>query len=92
MITLALAVMGGILIAVTTGLFGREKTPGKKSQIGLVALAIIVALVGLLDMNGAAAIGLYLTLFGGVAWVVSAAWQLSLSKRQTTHHEEPAAL
>lgn len=91
LITLALAVVGGILLAVTTGLFGNEKVPGKKSQIGLLALAIIVALVGLLDMNGAAAIGLYLTLFGGVAWVVGAAWQLSVSKQQAAQRGEPAA-
>lgn len=80
-ITLALAVIGGIMLGRTTGLFGKERVPGKKSQIGLLVLATLVALIGLLDMNGAAAIGLYLTLFGGVAWVVGAAWQLSVSKQ-----------
>ncbi len=80
-ITLALAAAGGIVLALTTGLFGKQKVPGKKSQISLLVLATLVALIGLLDMNGAAAIGLYLTLFGGVAWVVGAAWQFSISKQ-----------
>jgi hypothetical protein len=31
----------------------------------------------LIDMNGAVAIGLYLTLFAGIAWLVGAIWQLS---------------
>jgi hypothetical protein len=86
---LALAVAGGIVFAMTTGLFGKEKLPGKKSQISLLVLAILTALIGLFDMNGAAAIGLYLTLFGGVAWVVGAAWQLSVSKQDAV---EPGAV
>ena len=80
-ITLALAAVGGIVLGLTTGLFGKQKVPGKKSQISLLVLATLVALIGLFDINGAAAIGLYLTLFGGVAWVVGAAWQLSISKQ-----------
>ena len=80
-ITLVAAVAGAIVLSVTSGLFGEARTPGKASQISLLVLAVIVALIGLLDMNGAAAIGLYLTLLAGVAWVVGAAWQLSLSKQ-----------
>ena len=89
-ITLALAVAGGIVLALTTGLFGRQKVPGKKSQIPLLVLATLVALVGLMAMSGAAAIGLYLTLFGGIAWVVGAAWQLSISKQNASQPDEPA--
>ena len=90
-ITLVLAVGGGIVLSLTTGLIGKPKTPGKWSQISLLVLAALVALVGLIDMNGAAAIGLYLTLFGGVAWVVGAAWQLSISKQNVDQPEEAAA-
>jgi hypothetical protein len=78
-ITLAAAVAGAVVLALTSGLVGSEKSPGKGSQISLLVLALIVALIGLIDMNGAAAIGLYLTLFGGIAWVVGAIWQLSVS-------------
>ncbi|WP_062304787.1 hypothetical protein [Demequina subtropica] len=78
LITLVFAIGGGITFAVTTGLFGAERTPGRASQIALLVLAILTALIGLVDMNGAATIGLYLTLFGGIAWVVGAAWQLTL--------------
>ncbi|QSR30916.1 hypothetical protein CFI00_10495 [Nocardioides sp. S5] len=90
-ITLGLAVAGGILLALTTDLFGRGKTAGRKSQIGMLVLSALVALIGFMDMNGAAAIGLYLTLFAGVAWVVGAGWQLSMSKDNPARAEEPAA-
>lgn len=80
-ITLMLAVAGAVILAVTTGLVGSPRTPGRASQIALIALAGLTALIGLLDMNGAAAIGLYLTLFAGVAWVVGAVWQLNLAKQ-----------
>lgn len=79
-ITLVLAVAGGLVLVLTTGVVGREKVAGKKSQIPLLVMAVLVALIGLLDMNGAAAIGLYLTLFGGIAWVVGAIWELTAAK------------
>jgi hypothetical protein len=91
LITLALAAVGGIVLALTTNLFGKEQVPGKKSQVSLVVLALMVALIGFMDMNGAAAIGLYLTLFGGVAWVVGAAWQLSVSKQNAPQPGDVAA-
>jgi hypothetical protein len=90
-ITLVLAVAGGIVLALTTGLVGKQKTPGKWSQISLLVLAVLVALIGLIDMNGAAAMGLYLTLFGGIAWVVGAAWQLGISKQSVDQIEDAAA-
>jgi hypothetical protein len=88
--TLVLAVAGGIVLALTTGLVGKPRVPGKKSQVSLLVLAVLVALIGFLDMNGAAAMGLYLTLFGGVAWVVGAAWQLSGSKQNAGRPGEEA--
>jgi hypothetical protein len=87
-ITLVLAVAGAVILAMTTGLVGSARTPGRTSQIALLVLAVLVALIGLLDMNGAAAIGLYLTLFGGIAWVVGAVWQLSLTKKADTSTAE----
>jgi hypothetical protein len=90
-ITLVLAIVGGVVLGSTSGLFGQEKVPGKKSQITLLVLAALVALIGLMDMNGAAAIGLYLTLFGGVAWVVGAAWQLSAANQKVVETGESAA-
>lgn len=90
-ITLVLAIAGGVVLALTTGVIGEQKVAGKKSQISLLVLAALVALIGLMDMNGAAAIGLYLTLFGGVAWVVGAVWQLSATKNDATKAEESSA-
>lgn len=82
-ITLIAALAGLVVLALTTGVVGVERTPGKLSQISLVVLAAVVALIGFIDMNGAAAIGLYLTLFGGIGWLVGAIWQLNL-KASTT--------
>lgn len=75
-ITLILAVAGIAVLSISSGLFRPQKAAGKPSQITLLVLAALVALVGIYDMNGAAAIGLYLTLFAGVVWVVGAVWQL----------------
>jgi hypothetical protein len=80
-ITLVLAVAGAVILAITAGLVGSRRTPGRVSQIALLVLAVLAALVALVDMNGAAAMGLYLTLLGGIAWVVGAVWQLSLTKQ-----------
>ena len=90
-VTLAIAVAGGILLVLTTGLVGQEKVAGKKSQIALLVLSLLVALIGLMDMNGVAAIGLYLTLFGGVAWAVGSIWQLSASKKDVASTVSPSA-
>lgn len=90
-ITLGLAVAGGILLVLTTDLFGRGKTDGRKSQIAMLVLSVLVSLIGFMDMNGAAAMGLYLTLFAGIAWVVGAAWQLSISKESSPASAEEAA-
>jgi len=90
-ITLILAVAGGVVLAVTAGLFGEPKGAGKASQIALLVMSALVALIGILDMNGAAAIGLYLTLFGGIAWAVGSAWQLSVSKKAASHSDSPPA-
>ena len=83
-ITLVLSVAGAVILAATTGVVGSERPSGRKSSIALLVLATLVALVGLVDMNGVAAIGLYLTLFGGIAWVVGAVWQLALPKQPVT--------
>ena len=83
-VTLVLALAGAVILAMTTGLVGSPRTPGRASQIALLVLAVLAALIALLDMNGLAAIGLYLTLLGGIAWVIGAAWQLSLTKQAQT--------
>ena len=79
-ITLILGLAGIGILAYSSSLFRAEKVPGRASQITLIVLAALVALIGLFDMNGAAAIGLYLTLFAGIAWLVGAIWQLTISR------------
>jgi Protein of unknown function (DUF2510) len=79
-ITLIFAIIGAVVLSFSTGLIGRPRSPGRLSQIVLLVLAGLVALIGLLDMSGVAAIGLYLTFFAGVAWVVAAIWQLTRGK------------
>jgi hypothetical protein len=87
-LTLVLALAGAVILATSTGLVGSPRVPGRKSQIVLLVLAVLAALIAFVDMNGAAAIGLYLTLLGGIAWVVGAAWQLSLTKQAETSPAE----
>jgi hypothetical protein len=80
-ITLVLAIVGMITLVMTTGVVGdRGGAPRRRSQVFLLVLAIITAILALADMNGAAAIGLYLTMFGGIAWVVGAVWELTASR------------
>lgn len=90
-LTLLAAALGGLLLARSSGLLRTKKPKRKGSEIAQVVLAGLTALIGLIDMNGAAALGLYLTLFAGVAWVVGASWQLSISKRETAAATVPAS-
>ncbi|KQV71274.1 hypothetical protein ASC64_04310 [Nocardioides sp. Root122] len=87
-LTLILAILGAVALAIRVGLLGRVKVPEKASLIASVVFAGLVALIGLLDMNGAAAIGLYLTLFGGIAWVVGAALELKDARQETVTPSE----
>ena len=79
-ITLIVALVGIVVLAATSGLFRPEKTSGKVSQIALIVLGAIVALIGIADMNGVSAIGLYLTLFAGIAWVIGSVWTMTSGK------------
>jgi len=88
-ITMLLAVVGGLILALSTGLVGRERTPGKKSMIALLVLAALVAVIAVADMNGVTAIGLYLTLFAGIAWVVGAIWELNARRSGGTSVAAP---
>jgi hypothetical protein len=82
-ITLTLAIAGLVVLALGS-VIGTPRFTGKKADITLVVLAVITALIGLLDMNGFAAIGLYLTLLGGLAWVGGAIWQLASATSTAT--------
>ncbi len=82
-ITLVLALVGGAALAVRVGLLDQVKIPAKVGLIVSLVCAALVALIGFADMNGAAAIGLYLTLFGGIAWVVGAVLELKGAKAET---------
>ncbi|KRE95492.1 hypothetical protein ASG76_07545 [Nocardioides sp. Soil774] len=88
MITLILALLGAALLAIRTGLLDQVKVPARPGLIASLVLAGLVTLIGLLDMNGAAAIGLYLTLFGGIAWVVGAALELKGARHEVAAPSE----
>lgn len=80
-LTLVLALLGAAALAVRVEVIGQVKVPGRVNLVASLVLGVLVALIGLLDMNGAAAIGLYLTLFGGIAWVVGAVLELRDAKQ-----------
>ena len=88
-LTLVLAVLGGVVLAHRVGMLPQLRIPAKAGHVAFLAFGALVALIGLIDMNGAAAIGLYLTLFGGIAWVVGAVWELKDARQAVT--EPPAA-
>lgn len=87
-LTLILALAGGAVLLFTTGVLDSTvkvpvKVSAKAANITLIVLAALVMLIALVDMNGFAAIGLYLTLFGGMAWLAGAIWQLALAAKET---------
>ncbi|WP_374454464.1 hypothetical protein [Nocardioides sp.] len=82
-LTLILAILGAVALAIRVGLLPQVKVPARASLIASLVFSGLVTLIGLLDMNGAAAIGLYLTLFGGIAWVVGAVLELKDAKAGT---------
>ena len=74
-ITLVCALIGLAVLALSSHALG--------ARIGRTPMLIvsgitgaITALVGLIDMNGAAAVGLYLTMFAGITWVVAVVWDV----------------
>jgi hypothetical protein len=87
-ITLILALAGLVLLALTSALLRPERTQNKVAAIAGLGLAILVTLIGLNDTTNFAAIGIYLTLFGGIAWLVGSGWQLAL--RATAAEQAPA--
>jgi hypothetical protein len=81
-ITLILGLAGATILLVTAGVFGAEaKAPAKAINITLIVLAALVTLIALVDMNGAAAVGLYLTLFAGMAWLAGAIWHMAIAAK-----------
>ena len=81
-ITLILALAGATILVLTAGVFSAEaKAPGKAVNITLIVLAALVTLIALVDMNGAAAVGLYLTLFAGMAWLAGAIWHMAIAAK-----------
>ncbi|WP_181311949.1 hypothetical protein [Nocardioides campestrisoli] len=78
-ITLVLAVVGGVVLATSAGYVPPKKNapaPGRGRDVALLVLAGVVGVIALLDLGGSAAIGLYLTLLGALGWLAGAGWQL----------------
>lgn len=71
-VTLVCAAVGLIVLALRT-----RRSDGEQPvalRVVAYAAAVVAALVGFGDMNGAAAIGLYLTLFGAIGWLGALVW------------------
>src|SRR5690625_5141980 len=77
-ITLILALLGLAALVLGTEVFMAPKIPAKVTSIILIVLGALVSLTGIVDMNRYAAIGLYLTLLGGLAWLGVAIWQMTV--------------
>jgi hypothetical protein len=64
-------------LAGLAALWLRVRVPRRLAAAVLWTGAAVTTLVALADMNGAAAIGLYLTLFGGIGWLGALVWARS---------------
>lgn len=56
------------------------KLPRKLYLVVSGVTAGVSALVGLMDMTGVAAMGLYLTMFAGFAWIAGLVWEVRLGR------------
>lgn len=74
-LTLIASVAGLVVLAAHTGVISTRISRRVMLIVSGIGAALAAA-VGLYDMNGYAAIGLYLTLFGGLAWVVAVIWDV----------------
>src|SRR5690625_2097093 len=77
-ITLILALLGLAVLVLGTEVFMAPKIPTKVTSIILIVQGALVSLTGIVDMNRYAAIGLYFTLLGGLAWLGVAIWQMTV--------------
>lgn len=67
-ITLGIAVIGLLVFA----MHRLARRPARGTMLAIeIAAGALVTLIALIDMNGLAAGGLYLTLLSGIAWVVA---------------------
>lgn len=70
-ITLILALIGLVALAASLGIGPVNLRPAATRIIELLA-GLLVVLIGLIDLHGVSAIGLYLTLLAGLVWAGAA--------------------
>jgi len=81
--TLIAATAGLVLLGMSAGVLPIHAN----RTLMLIVLGIGAALstlVGIADMTGVAAIGIYMTLFGGIAWGVGVIWDIRLGRAEAT--------
>jgi hypothetical protein len=81
LITLIAALAGLASLAFGTAVIGRERLSRVARQSISGVAAGITVLTGFSDMNNFAAMGLYLTLLAGIAWVVALVWEANEHKK-----------
>lgn len=82
-ITLAAALAGLAALAFGTDVIGRRKLP-RRAYLAITGVgAALTAVIGIYDMNGFAAIGLYATMFAGIAWTAAVVWEIVDGRRAT---------
>lgn len=89
-ITLTCSLVGAVLLALRAQVVGSVTMKQAWYFYPSLVAAAIVSLTGLFDLNSVAALGLYLTFFGGVAWIVALVWERSDSRRSTDLDEDGA--
>ena len=79
-ITLACATVGLVVLLLQVRRAGGAQS--RPLRIVAYVAAGLATLIGLIDMNGAAAIGLYMTLFGAIGWLGALIWDTAERRRE----------
>ena len=81
--TLIAAIAGLVLLGMSAGVLPIHANRTLMLIVSGIGAAL-ATFVGLADMTGVAAIGIYMTLFGGIAWGVGVIWDIRLGRAEAT--------
>lgn len=76
-LTLTAAIVGGGVMAYRLGFIGQAPEPRRTFDYIPLLLAVWVALVGVIYFDEHAGVGLYMTLAGGIGWIVGVVWEMA---------------
>lgn len=82
-ITLVAAIAGLVLLGMSAGILNLRANRTLMLVVSGIGAAL-ATFVGIEDMTGVAEIGIYMTLFGGIAWGIGVIWDIRLGRAEAT--------